>query len=511
MLEDEAGNPKFWQGVIHDITERKVAEERLAASEQRFRSAFEDAGIGMAISSPGGRYLRVNRAFCGMVGYTEDELLGMTFRDITHPDDLREDLRLGRGVLAGEDRSFSMEKRYVRKDGSEIWVHLTVSMLRGHSGEPLYSIAQAQDITGRKRTEERLERHALHDALTGLPNRKHFVDRLRHALERTRRREGRKVAVLFMDLDGFKVLNDSLGHEAGDLLLTVVGQRLRRSLRPEDVLARFGGDEFVVLIEDVDAPEDAVRVAERITEDLGRPFTLEGRSLFASASIGIGMGNARTKSPEDLLRDADTAMYRAKEEQRPLSVFDPAMHKRAKNRLEIENDLRRAVDAKEFVLYYQPMVDLQTDEVWGSGGAGKVGAPRARPARPFGVRAGGRGERSRDRLRRSRSCRGLPPGNGVARRPPDPTIGGLRELVCPAAQSPGLGCDRRECAARDRFRRPSPKPRCHRDRLHSGSGGRVRRSRPPEGFGRRALHRRLRDWLLLALVPQALARRAPSR
>ncbi len=365
VLEDEAGNPKFWQGVILDVTERKEAEERLAESEQRFRSAFEDAGIGMALSSPDGRYLRVNRAFCGMVGYAEGELLGMTFRDITHPDDLREVLGLGRGVLAGEDRSFSMEKRYVRKDGSEIWVHLTVSMLRGPSGEPLYSIAQAQDITGRKRTEKRLERHALHDALTGLPNRKRLLDRLRHALERTRRREGRKVAVLFMDLDGFKVINDSLGHEAGDLLLTVVGQRLRRSLRPEDALARFGGDEFVVLIEDVDAPEDAVRVAERITEELGRPFALEGRSLFASASIGIGIGNARTKSPEDLLRDADTAMYRAKEDNAPYMVFDPAMHKRVKNRLDIENDLRRAVGAKEFVLYYQPMVDLRTDEVWG--------------------------------------------------------------------------------------------------------------------------------------------------
>jgi diguanylate cyclase (GGDEF)-like protein len=173
------------------------------------------------------------------------------------------------------------------------------------------------------------------------------------------------VAVLFMDLDGFKVVNDSLGHETGDLLLTVVAQRLERILRPEDTLARFGDDEFVVLLEEVEGPEEAVLVAERIGEELGRPFVLEGRGLFASASVGIGLGDARTKTPEDLLRDADTAMYRAKEEQARYRVFDPAMYERAKRRLELENELRRAIEQGEFVVRYQPIVDLQTDEVWG--------------------------------------------------------------------------------------------------------------------------------------------------
>ena len=365
LIEDEAGEPLFWQGVILDITDRKEAEEALRESEQRFRSAFDDAGIGMTIVTPDGRYMRVNRAFCGMVGYAEDELLGMTFRDITHPDDLEEDLRLGRGVLAGEDRSYSMEKRYVRKDGSVVWVHLTVSLLRGPSAEPLYSIAQAQDITGRKRTEERLKRRALHDPLTGLPNRTLFVDRLGHALERTRRRRGRKVAVLFMDLDGFKVVNDSLGHEVGDLLLTVVAQRLRRCLRPEDTLARFGGDEFVVLLEEVERPQGSILVAERIAEELRRPFAVEGRELFASASIGIAVGDVRTKTSEDLLRDADTAMYRAKDTPADFRMFDPAMYQQAKGRLELENDLRRAIERDEFVVHYQPIVDLETDEIWG--------------------------------------------------------------------------------------------------------------------------------------------------
>jgi diguanylate cyclase (GGDEF)-like protein len=168
-----------------------------------------------------------------------------------------------------------------------------------------------------------------------------------------------------MDLDGFKVVNDSLGHEAGDLLLTVVAQRLGRCLRPEDTLARFGGDEFVVLLGDVGDPDEAVRVAERITEELRRPFVLEGRSLFASASIGIGTGDARTKTTDDLLRDADTAMYRAKESGDGYRVFDPTMHEQAVKRLELENDLRRAIERGEFVVHYQPIVRLDGVDVWG--------------------------------------------------------------------------------------------------------------------------------------------------
>lgn len=171
--------------------------------------------------------------------------------------------------------------------------------------------------------------------------------------------------VLFMDLDGFKIVNDSLGHEVGDHLLVLVAKRLRRSLRPEDTLARFGGDEFVVLLEDVEDPGEAVRIAERITNELKRPFVMDGRSFVASVSIGIAQGNARTKSPLDLLRDADTAMYRAKNEHTDHRVFDPAMYERALKRLELESDLRRGVEDQEFVVHYQPIVDLETGETWG--------------------------------------------------------------------------------------------------------------------------------------------------
>jgi diguanylate cyclase (GGDEF)-like protein/PAS domain S-box-containing protein len=352
-------------GVLRNISERKQAEKTLAESEQRFRRSFEDAATGMALVGTDGRFLRVNRSLCEILGYTESELLGKTFQEITHPDDLEVDVEHLRRLLAGEIRTYQTEKRYLHQDGHVVWVLLSVSIVHDEEDEPLYFVSQIQDITERKVLEERLEHRAYHDTLTDLPNRPLLVNRLAHALERTQRRWDRQAVVLFMDLDGFKVINDSLGHEIGDHLLVLVAERLRRCLRPEDTLARFGGDEFVVLLEDVEDPSEAVRVAERIANELKRPFVMDGRSLFASVSIGIAQGNARTKSPLDLLRDADTAMYRAKSEHADYRVFDPAMYERAVKRLELENDLRRGVEDQEFVAHYQPILDLETGETWG--------------------------------------------------------------------------------------------------------------------------------------------------
>ena len=365
LVKDGEGKPLYWQGVFYDLTERKEAERTLGESEKRFRSSFDDAAVGMALVGLDGRWLRVNRSLCEIFGYPQGELLEKSFQDITHPADLQRDLEHLRRLVAGDVRTYQMEKRYLHKEGHVVWALLSVSLVRDDGGEPLYFVSQVQDIGERKRMEGQLKRQAFHDSLTGLPNRKLFMDRLWQALGRTWRRSGSKVAVLFMDLDGFKVINDSLGHEAGDLLLTVVAQRLRRCLRPEDTLARFGGDEFVVLLGDVGDPQEAVRVAERITEELRRPFVLEGRSLFASASIGIGLGDARTKTTDDLLRDADTAMYRAKEAGGGYSVFDPTMYERAIKRLELENDLRRAIERGEFVVHYQPIVRLGDRKIWG--------------------------------------------------------------------------------------------------------------------------------------------------
>jgi diguanylate cyclase (GGDEF)-like protein/PAS domain S-box-containing protein len=319
----------------------------------------------MALVGTDGRFLRVNRSLCEILGFPEKELLRKTFQEITHPDDLEVDVEHLRRLLAGEIRTYQTEKRYHHQDGHEVWALLSVSVVHDEQGEPLYFVSQIQDVSERKVLEERLIHQAFHDPLTGLANRHLLVNRLAHALDRTRRRRDRQAVVLFMDLDGFKVVNDSLGHEVGDHLLVLVAERLRRSMRPEDTLARFGGDEFVVLLEDVEDPSEAVRVAKRIANELKKPFVMDGRSLFTSFSIGIAQGNARTKSPLDLLRDADTAMYRAKSEHDDHRIFDPAMYKQAMKRLELENDLRRGVENQEFFAHYQTIVDLETGETWG--------------------------------------------------------------------------------------------------------------------------------------------------
>jgi diguanylate cyclase (GGDEF)-like protein/PAS domain S-box-containing protein len=362
ILED---GEQLFTSVIRDVTERKRTEDALREMRDRFRSIFDHAPIGVAMVSLQGRYMQVNGSLCEILGYTEQELQALTWQEITHPDDLAASSAYARRIVEGEFPRYHLDKRFVHADGHTVWASLSVSLVRDSEGEPLYFVSQIQDVTERKVLEERLMRQAFHDTLTGLPNRHLLVNRLAHALERTRRRRNRQATVLFMDLDCFKVVNDSLGHEVGDHLLVLLAERLRRCLRPEDTLARFGGDEFVVLLEVMEDPGEAVRVAERITNELKRPFVMDGRSLVASVSIGIAQGNARTKSPQDLLRDADTAMYRAKNEHADHRVFDPTMYERVLKRLELESDLRRGVEDQEFVVHYQPIVDLETGETWG--------------------------------------------------------------------------------------------------------------------------------------------------
>jgi diguanylate cyclase (GGDEF)-like protein/PAS domain S-box-containing protein len=365
-LHDEDGKPLGLQGITQDITDRKQAEKALKESEQRFKSSFRDASIGMALVGLDGRFLQVNRSLCRIVGYPEEELLEKTFQQLTYPDDLEADLEYVGRMLAGEIRTYQMEKRYFHKDGHVVWGLLNGSLVHDEEGEPHYYIAQIQDVTERKQAEERLQYQSTHDLLTDLPNRQLFLDRLEQALGRTRRRPEHKVAVLFMDLDNFKVVNDSLGHEVGDRILVTVAERLKRCVRPEDTLARFGGDEFTVCIEDVDSPAGATTVAERIAQGLKEPVVLDGRELFVGTSIGIAMGTAPQESPEDLLRDADTAMYQAKKEGLGYRVFEPDMYEQSVKRLTRENDLRRAIEAEEFVVHYQPIVRLNGGEVWGA-------------------------------------------------------------------------------------------------------------------------------------------------
>jgi diguanylate cyclase (GGDEF)-like protein/PAS domain S-box-containing protein len=361
LVRDEGGQPLYWLGVQTDVTGRKEADERYRTLVEKIPAVTYVEEVGDAQGS-----LYMSPQVEDLLGYPQEEWLGGVghWKRCLHPEDHER-------VLAENARSdetgepFRSEYRMIHRDGRTIWVHDEAVLVEGPAGRSRFWQGVITDITDRKVLEERLRHQALHDPLTGLPNRSLFADRLAHALDASRRRD-RDVAVLFMDLDEFKTVNDSLGHEVGDLLLVEVAERLRGCLRPEDTLARFGGDEFVVVLEDVGAADEAVRVAERIADGFRSPFWLDGRELYARVSIGIALGENRTKTSEDLLRDADTAMYRAKEEGEGFRVFDPPMHERVARRLDLENGLRRAVERGEFVLHYQPVFDFGDQGVWGT-------------------------------------------------------------------------------------------------------------------------------------------------
>jgi diguanylate cyclase (GGDEF)-like protein/PAS domain S-box-containing protein len=266
----------------------------------------------MAILEDDGTLRYLSPSVERVLGYRPEDLLGKRAFDYVHPDNIEFVSSSFAKVVKISGVRPPMELRVRAGDGS--WRHVEVICNnRFYDPDVQGMIVNARDVTERKRAEEQLRYQALHDLLTDLPNRRLFVDRLQQALRRTRRRPEHKAAVLFMDLDNFKVINDSVGHKTGDKLLVAVAERLRSLLRPEDTLARFGGDEFTVLIEDIEDPADAVRVAERIVEGFREQLVLDSRDFFVSASIGIALSTASTTNPEELLAKADMAMYRAKE------------------------------------------------------------------------------------------------------------------------------------------------------------------------------------------------------
>jgi diguanylate cyclase (GGDEF)-like protein/PAS domain S-box-containing protein len=313
-VRDADGTVVELQTVARDITAERHAAEELREAEERFRNAFDQAPIGKALVSTEGRFTRVNAALCRITGYDEGDLLGTTFQSLTHPDDLDADLEHLRRILAGETESYEMEKRYRHADGHYIWALLSVSLVRGETGAPRYFVSQIQDVSEQKLAQEQLTELTLRDALTGLANRVLFADRLAHAVERGRRSKER-IAVLFIDLDRFKSVNDSLGHAAGDELLRQAAERMRRAVRPADTIARLGGDEFTVLCEDLGPVNDAGWVASRVSEELERPFVLFGAERSIGVSIGIAVADAHD-SAETVLAKADAAMYRTKNDRR---------------------------------------------------------------------------------------------------------------------------------------------------------------------------------------------------
>ncbi|HYG79077.1 MAG TPA: EAL domain-containing protein [Pyrinomonadaceae bacterium] len=333
----------------------------LKESPERFRSAFDHAAIGMALVSPEGRWLQVNRSLCNLLGYTEKELMATDYLKVIHPNDLSAALAHIKELMKGKVQSCQIEKRYVHKQGHEVWALWSASLARDAFSKTPHLIFQIQNITDRKQAEERLLHDAFHDALTGLPNRALLMDHLKLALARSQRNDKAMFAVIYLDLDRFKIINDSLGHMIGDQLLIGIARRLENSLRPGDTIARLGGDEFTILLEDIQDRGYVLQIAERIQKELSAPFSLSGREVFTTVSIGIAISSKEYEQTEDILRDADTAMYRAKALGKArYEIFDKGMHDRATKLLQLETDLRRAMERDEFFVFYQPIMSLET-------------------------------------------------------------------------------------------------------------------------------------------------------
>ncbi len=346
-----------------DSTAQIEADRVRRAAELRFEIGFEQSAIGAAIADLRGIPIRVNPAACLFFEHDEAMLVGEKWIQYTHPDEVP----LGQAVLSrladGRD-VYEDERRFLRPDGSVVWALTHVTLVHDELDEPEYFFVQLQDITTRKAMEEELAHQALHDSLTGLPNRALLNDRLVQGLARARR-SGSQLAVMFLDIDQFKTINDSLGHNAGDDLLRHAASRIANAIRPGDTVARFGGDEFVVVCDDV-TPCQTEQVAERVLDALRHPWLIGTQEMHVTASLGIAMTD-RAATPESLLRDSDAAMYLAKERGGGrIEMFDEALRFKADRRLVTASALHRALDRDEFVVQYQPIVDLVTGTMIGA-------------------------------------------------------------------------------------------------------------------------------------------------
>jgi diguanylate cyclase (GGDEF)-like protein/PAS domain S-box-containing protein len=347
--------------LLRDITERKNTERELVESEERYRRLVELSPDAIVVHSEG-HIEYINAAGARAIGAAgPDEVLGRAVMDFVHPDYKEMVENRMRGIYNGE-RVKLTEEKFVRMDGGVIDVE-TAAIPISNNGKPAAQLV-FREITQRKALEEELARQAFHDTLTGLPNRALFMDLLDEKLSSG---EPGEVAILFLDLDGFKLINDSLGHECGDRLLSAAAGRVRSCVRPGDTVARIGGDEFTVLLGGSSSVGEAVLVAERISDSLKTPFSVQGHEVFVTTSIGIAVGRPPEYDASEMLRDADTAMYEAKRDGGGTShrVFEASMSESALRHLKLEGDLSRALERDEFAVYFQPIFSLETGDIVG--------------------------------------------------------------------------------------------------------------------------------------------------
>jgi len=353
------GDGERMEGVlamVTDITDRVKAEENLRASERLFRSLFSESPAGQILSSSDRKIVAVNRAFCEMTGYTEAEILQNGWDAITPPDDQVGIFAAFERLWSGELNTIQMERRYLRKDGSSLWGQVSVARVADDAGRSRYVIDQVQNVSDRKQAQQALEHQALHDALTDLPNRVLARDRLDQAILLARRQQTR-VSLLIIDLDHFKEVNDTFGHQAGDQLLRQVGERFMAELRETDTVARLGGDEFAIVLLAADA-DAAGKVAVKLLAALERPFIVEGQALDVGASIGIAVYPDHADTADTMLRRADIAMYVAKRSRRTHAIYTRDHDEPGDSRLALMAQLRQAIGDGGLTLHYQPIARL---------------------------------------------------------------------------------------------------------------------------------------------------------
>jgi diguanylate cyclase (GGDEF)-like protein/PAS domain S-box-containing protein len=368
---DFAGQPACLVTAF-DVTERRRAEDAMRESERRMRDILENVQLVAVLLDRDGIITYCNPFFLELVGYEEEDVIGREWLSAFVPEEdreagritLRDRMQLG-AVAAHEETAI------VTRHGDRRVVAWSNTVLRDWTGDVSGTASIGADVTDRRRAEEQLQHDAFHDALTSLPNRALFIDRLQAALARlqgavARGHQRGLFAVVFLDVDRFKLVNDSLGHSVGDRLLIELSNALKTAVRPGDTVARLGGDEFTILLEDLEGREEAVTVAERIQAVLREPLALAGHEVFTTVSIGIALSAPGYRRAEDILRDADTAMYHAKALGKSRhQVFDSSMHARARKLLQLEHDLRRAVERREFRVHYQPIVRVEDGRIAG--------------------------------------------------------------------------------------------------------------------------------------------------
>ncbi|WP_197084427.1 putative bifunctional diguanylate cyclase/phosphodiesterase [Saccharothrix sp. ST-888] len=339
-------------------TARQEMEKALRASEARFRALFESAAIGIGLGDVDGNILAVNRALQELFGARPEDLQGRRVGDLVHPEDTPGVWEAYEELISGKRDYFQFDKPYYRHDGEVVWTHLTVSLIRDDDGKPVYQVAMLEDISDRYRLQERLRHQATHDPLTGLPNRVAFFERLEKLFEEPE--PGARFGLCYVDLDGFKVVNDSLGHDTGDQLLAAVAGRLEAALTPlGHLVARLGGDEFVVLLENCRGEQEAVAAAKTVLAALAKPVLIGDHRLAVGASVGVLERRVATTTPGAAVRAADLTLYRAKEAGRGRwTLFDPTENARAVSRYTVSVRMPVALDRGEFFIDYQPLCSL---------------------------------------------------------------------------------------------------------------------------------------------------------